>query len=55
MMLWRYVGAEIGVEGGRIARGDPPAQEIHFTDWKSILRPANPTVLLQGGGGVCSY
>ena len=51
MMLWGYVGAEIGVEGGRIARGDPPAREIHFTDWKSILRPANPTVLLQGGGG----
>lgn len=28
------------------------SREIHFTDWKSILRPANPTVLLQGGEGV---
>ena len=35
-----------------MARGDPPAREIHFTDWKSIPRPANPTVLLQGGRGV---
>ena len=56
--IWcrRYVGAEMGVEGGRIARGDPPGpgKSISQIGNPSSGRPT-PRFYCRGGGGVCSY